>query len=579
MSGKVPARALSRWVVRGMILVSGWLAACSGGEGGQGSVVPVSQFWRPYAATSWCNTHHDPFLSDYTPNDPADRFRDRVMRLEELTGDSVFTGMSFDDLHDRVYVTTGKADQANLYAFDMAGRLVWTSDDWDTSAWDPAGPRLDSGAVSGTAIVDVDGNIYVSDRRYLWSSTYEGILRWISPLPPEKNGQTYPFITPFFTRTGQVGGVTAMGRVAIYDRNSGEIARGNEGGFLLPGLLDVEQGEAPSLVGFLISRLLWNSCNPQDPYLMDPAMIRAVGEAFVGVGVPVGNSPAVLPDPADPALTRVYVAARLRREDPDEAVSVKLFRVDVAWDEAAEIVTVKTREGFDGLMPGGEGSATSPTISRDGSTVYVGDNTGTFYAFDADDGHRVWPNPPVLEGDMLGSPTAAWDDGSIYVATDRALNKLRPNGEILWSRTFHEYARNEEWVKKVDRDGDGREDLERVAVPAGLAVASPHRVLMPLTLGYRLNEEMGAAGVWPTQAVLAVLDRDGNPAAGPFELPDVVETTACATANGDVYVAHASSLSSLYNSLYCKLHLDRLGLSLQPPIVPVGGLSVLRALH
>jgi len=330
----------------------------------------------------------------------------------------------------------------------------------------------------------------------------------------------------------------------------------------------------------LMTRLLWNTCDPENPYLTDPKMIRAVGEVFVGVGRPMGNSPAVLPDPADPAVTRVYIAARLRQEDPDEAVSVKLFRVDVAWDEATKSVTVNTKEGFDGLMPGGEGSATSPTLSPDGSTVYVGDNLGTFYAFDADDGHKVWPAPPVLAGSMLGSPTAARDDGSIYVATDQALNKIRPaDGEILWSRTFHEYAQNDDWVKKVDRDGDGQDDVARVAVPAGLAVTSPHRVLLPLTLGYRLAEDLGAAGVWPTQSVLAVLDRDGNPAAGPYELPDVVETTACAAANGDVYVAHASTLSSVYNSLYCKLHLDLLGLPLQPPIVPVGGLTVLRALH
>ncbi len=346
----------------------------------------------------------------------------------------------------------------------MAGRLLWTSDDWDPSPWVPAGTRLDSGAVSGTAIVDVDGNLYVSDRHHLWSSGCDGKLRWVSALPQEENGESYPIITPFFTRTGQVGGVTVRGRVLIYDRDSGRMTPGIEGGFLLPGLLVPEEGNAPSLVGSLMSRLLWNTCDPADPYMMDPEMIRAVGEVFVGVGMPVGNSPTVLPDPVDPALTRVYVA------------------------------------------------------------------------------------------------------------TDSTLNRIRPaDGAVLWSRTFHQYARNDAWVKPVDRNGDGREDVERVGIPAGLAVTSPHRILLPLTLGYRLDEEMGVMGVWPTQAVLVVLDRDGHPVAGPYEVPDVIETTACAGPEGDLYIAHVSSESSVYSSLYCKLHLDLLGLPLQPPIEPVGG--------
>ncbi|MEW6443935.1 MAG: PQQ-binding-like beta-propeller repeat protein [bacterium] len=227
-------------------------------------------------------------------------------------------------------------------------------------------------------------------------------------------------------------------------------------------------------------------------------------------------------------------------------------------------------------MAGAEGCATSPTISPDRSAVYAGDSRGSFYAFDAEDGHRLWQNPPQL-GNMLGSPTAAGDDGSIYVATDERLHKLLPDGTVLWSKTYHEYARREEWVKKVDENGDGVEDYVRFAMPAGLAVTSPNRVLLPLTLGYLLPDQGSSVALWPTQAVLAVLDRDGEMAAGPFPVPDVVETTACADRHGNVYVAHVSALSSVCSTLYCKLHLDRLGLPLDAPIEPVGGLSVLRA--
>jgi hypothetical protein len=228
-------------------------------------------------------------------------------------------------------------------------------------------------------------------------------------------------------------------------------------------------------------------------------------------------------------------------------------------------------------MPEGEGCATSPTISPDGSAVYAGDNQGVFYAFGTEDGRLLWPAPPVLEGAMLGSPTAARDDGSIYVATDRFLHRLLPDGTVLWAKGYDEFAQDENRVPPVDADGDGREDFPRAAIPAGLAVTSPNRVLLPFALGYRLSPEPSGMSLWPTQAVLAVLDRDGNLAAGPFEVPDTVETTACADRYGNVYAAHVSSLSSVYNSLYCKLHLDRLGIPLPPPIVPTGGLTLLRA--
>jgi hypothetical protein len=95
--------------------------------------------------------------------------------------------------------------------------------------------------VSGTPIVDVDGNLYLCDTRHLWSYTAAGELRWRTELPVEENGKSYPFITPWFTRTGQVGGVTAAGRVSVFDRNSGRAMPGNEGGYRLPGILGLSE--------------------------------------------------------------------------------------------------------------------------------------------------------------------------------------------------------------------------------------------------------------------------------------------------------------------------------------------------
>ena len=167
----------------------------------------------------------------------------------------------------------------------------------------------------------VDGNVYLSDTRALWSATAEGVLRWRTELVAEPDGTTYPFITPFFTRTGQVGGVTAAGRVVIYDRDTGQPMPGNEEGYRLPGIMDPGEDQGQTVTGWLMSKLLWNTCDPNNPTMIAPELIEGVGQAFSRRGgKPVANAPAVLPAPDDSRITRIYVAARLQPEPADAPV-------------------------------------------------------------------------------------------------------------------------------------------------------------------------------------------------------------------------------------------------------------------
>ena len=127
-----------------------------------------------------------------------------------------------------------------------------------------------------------------------------------------------------------------------------------------------------------------------------------------------------------------------------------------------------------------------------------------FYAFDTEGGQQRWAEPLVLQGSMLGSPTAARDDGSVYVATDQLLYKISPDGEIAWSRDFQEWA----------PQSDGSTVFPPTAIPAGLAVTSPNRIILPIVQGYSLSPEPTGMAVWPVGALLAILDRQGNPVAG-----------------------------------------------------------------
>ncbi|MGY2060272.1 outer membrane protein assembly factor BamB family protein [Nocardia gipuzkoensis] len=81
-----------------------------------------------------------------------------------------------------------------------------------------------------------------------------------------------------------------------------------------------------------------------------------------------------------------------------------------------------------------DGSATSPTLSDDRKTVYVGDNSGRLLAVDANDGHTKWTQPlgfsprgaVSIRGGLL---IPGGDDGHLL-----ALRDASDRAEIVWER-------------------------------------------------------------------------------------------------------------------------------------------------
>jgi outer membrane protein assembly factor BamB len=92
-------------------------------------------------------------------------------------------------------------------------------------------------------------------------------------------------------------------------------------------------------------------------------------------------------------------------------------------------------EGLTGLIN------TSPAISADGKTIYIGTNNNEFsptigrlYAFELDaDGYPKlgWSNP-IFTGTSMTSPVLA-NDGTIYVGSGTSLYALNPNGSVKFS--------------------------------------------------------------------------------------------------------------------------------------------------
>ena len=76
----------------------------------------------------------------------------------------------------------------------------------------------------------------------------------------------------------------------------------------------------------------------------------------------------------------------------------------------------------------------SPALSADGSTVYVGCWNGKLYAFEAGTGTKRWELD--THGFISNSSPAVGPDGTIYVgASDAALHAISPGGTELWSHS------------------------------------------------------------------------------------------------------------------------------------------------
>lgn len=85
----------------------------------------------------------------------------------------------------------------------------------------------------------------------------------------------------------------------------------------------------------------------------------------------------------------------------------------------------------------GDGVRSSPALSNDESTVYVGSNAENFVAINASSGTQIWS--VEMDGDVDKSGPAIDPDGNIYVGTESGvLYGFNPSGDILWTFNGHD---------------------------------------------------------------------------------------------------------------------------------------------
>ncbi|MFE3541540.1 PQQ-binding-like beta-propeller repeat protein [Nocardia sp. NPDC059177] len=244
--------------------------------------------------------------------------------------------------------------------------------------------QLGPSTIQAPTVVDGMSNVYVGDDGAVNSFNYLGQPRWRTPVAGVP-------VAIQFTGDGKVLTITQSGQVDVLSRQTGG-------------------REVPTL------QLLGEPDFLRFPGLTRPASGDGLDDcATGGPRCAIANTTAV-----DPDTGRFFVTVW---EPGKPAAALRAMRY----------ADGKVSQEWNAEMLVG-GSATSPTLSADGDTVYIGDNSGRLIAVNAEDGTTRWTHPlgwtPSGGISVVGDQIVpAGDDGYLT-----ALRDTGESAEIVWER-------------------------------------------------------------------------------------------------------------------------------------------------
>ena len=481
-----------------------------------------------YAQTSWPGLHRDSRNSDFSPFVAPLELAEKWTALNSY---AVIAPIVIGP-EGNIYVTTGKGSN-NLHAFSRDGIPLWSR-------------GLDPGAVGSAVIVDVDGNVYISDSDQFWAFHPDGSLKWDPPVSFEEIDITGTFGSSAFTVDGYVGGITTNGEVVILNRDDGSLAASI---LSLPG----EEGPDPPTT----PAGLWKN-------MIDTAFIDDLYASFFGYKFEVTNTPAV-----NPVNNRIYIAAA----GPTPAQGT-FYGIDFTPGNLS--IAFQT--------PMGPGSGTSPAISPDGSRVYVADGNGILYAFDAD-GIEKWSYPV---GETAASPSIG-SEGIIYVLGNGLVHAIDSNGIPLWVPiNFDSIA--SQYLAPIDSfylPGKIGWSGTPISKADSIISVTPDYLYIAVNLGYEVDIFLPLpVPHWvkffvPKETVMLVLNRVNGQDESDVVLRDTCDGVLTIGSDGSIYIPHGSAARSIaYNSLNNVLYrLFRAGVTDAQKLMvapPIGGISALK---
>jgi acetyl esterase/lipase/outer membrane protein assembly factor BamB len=485
-----------------------------------------------------------------------------------------------------LYVTTGKLNGANFHAYSMDdGHELWHS----APATNAVSPGPNSVALTSGPTLDASGDMFLADSRYLfcyssgtnldargnrpckWQVVLPHLQVW-NPLLGVWQASTNvanstafakPFLSLVFSRpvNGQyyVGGISIAGDVFFFNPANGAVVAEAHLQSTPPGTdppcnpYVLAQQDDPmsysngsSLPGtdthlpFGIWCVGTDTDAPDLDYFMNPCQIELYLAAnTAGTGTMVANMPAVIPDPQRANVSRIYVTAAQSAQsallDADtNVVDGMVYRVDfdptLPYAERLKVMNYQlagNQPVFNGRMPNGQNSATSPNVSPNQRWIFCADRSGLLYCFDADTGTAVWTRQI---GTVMGSPTTwqAVDAAGRFklfsfggfqmhafevdAATGSIATNAATGAEYHRALDFSDYLltrcwRTEPAYQQTFRTADGV-PFERVAAGACYMIGSSNRLFAVYTMGW--HHPLDPTGTWiiPTHSAVLVVNPD-----------------------------------------------------------------------
>ncbi|WP_245671475.1 outer membrane protein assembly factor BamB family protein [Nocardia amamiensis] len=272
----------------------------------------------------------------------------------------------------QMFLTT-RLPNCSIFSFQMAtGRKRFCN-------------ALGPSAISAPSAVDGMTNVYVGDDSKVNAFNYLGQPRWSTPVAGTP-------VSVQFTGDGKLVTVTQSGQVDVLSRQTGER--------LVPTVQLLGEPDFLANAG-----LTW------------PAAGQGLDDcATGGPQCPVANI-----SPIDAASGRFYVTLWQPGKPIAALVALRYADGKIEREWSADLLE--------------RGSATSPALSADGSTVYVGDNSARLIALDTADGRTKWVQR--LDWAPRGGISVSSDGVIIPSGDDGYLLALRDKGdavETLWER-------------------------------------------------------------------------------------------------------------------------------------------------
>jgi len=353
------------------------LAGCSSGSAGRGTPTPPAGTpvpgpgagTVPVYAPGWPAVHSDGANSDYSPAPIAD--------IPEMRWRRSFDGpLKAGALEWTINLGATVSDAGQLYLTTTVPGCHLQAIDTSTgdTAW--CSTEVNFQAVISSPLIDTEGRLYLADGAAMRSFMPDGSVAWTTPIVGVP-------LSAQFTPAGNLFFITHVGIAYILDRASG----------------------APVMAPLaLVPGATWDGTTG----------LSACAQGLPGC--PSANTPAI-----DARNGRVFFTFW---EPGEEQAAVRAMRI---VEDGAEVTLLPLWENSS--LPGG--SASSPTLSADGSRVYVTDNVDSVHALDAETGESIWK---FAFGARAGGSVSISPDGVIMAAGGdlQAIRDAGDHAELLW---------------------------------------------------------------------------------------------------------------------------------------------------